>query len=651
MSEVRAFRPFKLPRVVNSDTTTKSRENKPFCDADLARSGLTPEDLCAIYDDELVLPAKATAGYLIPYCGLDGRPLTYADQEIAMYRIRLKYPEYLKESRYTQPSGTALNARGLPSTLPYIHPALFNLPAETLICAEGEKKTVCILKYLNLPAFGIGGCQLWADPNDRRRVHPWIARLFEQLGTRELLIVPDGDILRYDICVAYSAFATAARRLGVKVHILHPPDKIDDLIVREGPSAWEKIPRLSQQAYIESPDELVTTYDLAYKSGKNGPVIHQNLSNVLKLLSRHPAFPKIWRNEDTNQIMFDEAPAIPGHTEVQLTAYFQHNLGFEKISEDRISTALHSIAIDNRRSPFLDRIRGFIWDGTPRLDTWMSRLWGVQDSEFTREVASKWLISACARMSEPGTKIDWMLIAQGAQGTGKTSMPDVLFYENTFPLYGEHDNKDLHMLFHSGLVVNFDELDSFSKKDASTLLAMITSRVDSFRPPYGRAVDRFPRRFVFYGCCNRAAFLQHNPDGYRRFPVIHVPRILDFVSLAAEREQLWAEAFARYVAGGVDYWEVHGASEVAKKYAIVNPLEDVILQWLDGQISSKQNPIENGKLTFTVTQLMHGIDCAKELRSPYIMRDVHHILVKLGAELRDRTRKKPRHYAIDPGQI
>lgn len=603
--------------------------------------------MCAQFDDDLPLPQHATAGYLIPYCGLDGRPLTYADQEISMYRIRVRFPEHVKGSRYVQPSAAALNARGLPSVIPYIHPAMFRLPTQTLICAEGEKKTASILKYLNLAAFGIGGCQMWADPADRRKINPWIVRLFEQCGTQKLVIVPDGDVLRYDICLAYSSFATAARRLGLDVEILHPSGKIDDLLVRDGRKAWEEIPRLSERELITSTDELILNYDLAFKQGRSGPAIHQNLSNVLRLITKHPAFPPIWRNEDSNQIMVGEETAMPGNTEVHMAAYIQHNMGLEKVSDTLVATAIHCIAIDNQRSPFLDRIRSFTWDGVARLDSWLTRLWGCEDTPYMREVAAKFLISSCARMDVPGVKIDWMLIAQGAQGTGKTSMPDVLFYENTFPLYGEHDNKDLHMLFHSGLLVNFDELDSFSRKEASTLLAMVTSRIDQFRPPYGRAVAKFPRRFVFYGCCNRTAFLQHNPDGYRRFAVVHVPRKLNFQALMDEREQLWAEAWARYRADAGSFWEITQASEVAEKYAVLNPLEDAVMQWLDGQVRSKQNEIRDGMLEFTIPQLILGINADPNTRNTYMMRDLHNLLMHLGAQLCARTPGKARHYRLD----
>lgn len=647
MGEVSAFRGFKVPRSTNAFVQSKSTGNRAFCETDLARSGLTPEDMQAAFDDDLLLPAGATAGYLIPYCDLNGREILTNDRESGMYRIRTQFPEQLKGPRYTQPTKEQLLARGLPAYIPYIHPAMFRLPSDVLICAEGEKKATCIIKYLGLPTFGIGGCHLWRDPTaneERGKLHPWIIRLIEHFKPKELVIVPDGDVTRYDICTAYSAFALAVKSYGLPVSILHPPDKIDDLLVREGAAVWPTLPRLSLNALIQPADVLIEQCDLAFKvTGKGIRQIHQHTSNITRLLTRHGAFPHIWMNDDKLQLMTGPDPAMPGCTEMEIANYFQHNLGLDRVTHERVADCIHAIALKNHRSPFLEKLTASVWDGVPRLETWMQRLWGVEDTLFSREVSLKWLISSCARIHKPGTKIDFMLITQGGQGVGKTSMPDVLFYNNALPIYGEHNDKDLHMLFHSALCIGFDELDSFSRKESSALLAMITRHTDPFRPPYGRAVITYPRRFVFYGCCNKASFLQHNPDGYRRFPVVHVPRLLDFKALEAERDQLWAEAWFRYSHENISYWEITAASAEAEKYVIPNVLEDRIYSWLEGQLVSKLSTVNQGILEFTMTQVLLGID---ESMSTFIVRDVHAILQRIGATLHERTQRKPRHYTI-----
>lgn len=653
MGEVAPFRLFKIPRSDGSFIVQKSLENKPFCVKDLAKSGLTPEDMGACYDDDLQLSPGATAGYLIPYCDLNGRPLIDSVQEIGFYRIRLQFPEYVEGPRYKQPASESLIARGMPSYIPYIHPASFQFPAETMICAEGEKKTASIIKFLRLAAFGIGGCHMWRDPVHDRQIHPWILRLLEQRGTKRVIIVPDGDILRYDICAAYSGMVHALGEHGYEVQILHPKDKIDDLLVKEGPAVWESIPKLAPSCLIQNPATLAEKYGLAFKTNADGmKVVHQHTSNIMMLMRLHPAFPRVWKDEDRGAIMVGDVPAQPNGTEMQLANYCQHNLSLDKVTHDKVRACIMALALEHKRSPFLERIKGIQWDHKLRLDTWMSRLWGVEDTPFSRQVSAKWLMASCARLHVPGTKIDYMLVTQGGQGIGKSSMPDVLFHGNALILYGEQEDKDLHMLLHSSLVVGFDEMDSFGKKEVTTLRAMITRPSDSFRPPYGASVETFPRRFVLYGSCNSSIFLQHDPDGQRRYAVIHVPRKLDFQGLKDERDQLWAEAWYRYKNETINYWEIEGATEVARKYEVLNPLDDQIISWLQGQARSSQiERTPEGHLEFTLPQLMIGMNYEKELRNMHFVRNIQNILNKMGAVVHDRTRTKPRRFTINPGNV
>jgi len=330
--------------------------------------------------------------------------------------------------------------------------------------------------------------------------------------------------------------------------------------------------------------------------------------------------------------MIGDTPAEPHRTEMDIANYFQYNLGMDKVNDRTIHNCVMSLARTNKRSPFLDWVRSLEWDGVSRLDSWLTEYWGVEDTDYTREVAAKWMVSACARLDKPGTKIDWMLIVVGPQATGKTSMPGIVFKDSALTLYGEHNDKDLHLLMHSKLCVGFDELDSFGKREASNLKAMITRNEDAFRPPYGISVEIFPRRFTLYGCGNRYEFLQHDPSGYRRYAVIEVSRLLDFAKLAADREQLWAEAWQRYQTGGVNYWMVSGAAEMAERYVVPNIIEEKVTNWITNEMFVKHaQSIKEGKFYLSMTGLMHGIDMEHEARNPNTTREIAAIIRKLGA--------------------
>lgn len=652
-----AFRPFKIPRPVETQFFQVSDvANQSFMEADLARSGLTPEDVMA-YTTPLIKKEGATAAYSIPYFGLDGKPLVDKQGYPVMFRTRFRLPEFSKEQRYTQPSGETLVKHELPSILPYIHPATLSTSSDYIVCCEGEKKTGAVIKALGIQAFGIGGCQMWRDPSGSGSVHPWIRELVK--GKSKIVIIPDGDVLRYDICNAYGTFAAALRAEGIDVELLNPGGKIDDLLVlwkEDAKSNFANLPSLSPEELVQSPVSLAKRYNLAFKQNDKGVItVHQHTSNVMKLMEEHNAFPQIWRNTDNNRVMVGENTAQPDLTEMDIANYFQHNLGFDKVNHRIVYSCIQALAKRNSRSPMLDYIQAQSWDGNTRLKTWLHRLWGVERSPYTDEIAEKWLVSACARMEKPGTKLDWMLIVVGPQGTGKTSMPSILFKDNSITLYGDHNDKDLHMLLHSALCVGFDELDSFGKRESSNLKAMITRNEDAFRPPYGASVEIFPRRFTLYGCGNRYEFLQHDPSGYRRYAVIEATRLLDFAGLESERDQLWAEAWHRYQEG-TKFWEIEGASAQAEKYVVVNPMEDKVDEFIARKLTDKISPgkATSGFVYFTMSELLIHLEMEKEARNSTMIRELSAILRSKGAKKPEKATRHPdtgavgKWYIIEP---
>lgn len=617
-------------------TSNNASKNQEYALSDLSKSGLTPDDIEADCPRAMKLADGATSGYIIPYFDLKGNPLVDAERRLTMWRSKFDYPIGVKGPKYLGPSTETLAKYGLPASIPYIPPQIHSLSGTELICAEGEKKTAAIIKLLQLPAFGIGGCQMWRDPDGSGRPHPWILELLKNRDTTSLIIVPDGDIARYDIATAYGTFARALEYEGFTVQILHPPGKIDDLLVQWGDNCkanWADVPKRSPGDLVQSPKSLITRYSLSFKSdAKGNPTVHQHTSNIMRLMGEHPAFPKVWLNQDNAQVMIGDTPAEPHRTEMDIANYFQYNLGMDKVNDRVIHNCVMSLARTNKRSPFLDYIRGLEWDGKCRLDNWLNEYWGAETSPYTSEIGVKWLVSACARMDKPGTKLDWMMITVGKQSTGKTSMPAILFKGAYLPLYGEHNDKDLHLLLHSHLCVGFDELDSFGKREASNLKAMITRNEDAFRPPYGISVEVFPRRFTLYGCGNKYEFLQHDPSGYRRYAVVEITRLLDFKRLEQDRDQLWAEAWQRYQTGGVDYWEVAGASENSEKYAVPNLIEEMIVNYIETERFAKHaNTVKDGFIWLQMPGILQKLDMERELKNANITREISGILRKLGA--------------------
>lgn len=523
---------------------------------DLAKSGLEAGDLFSYAHGMIWKPKEAECGYVIPYFDPKGQPIVDGDLYPAMYRIRYKARPNLRCQRYMQPTAEKLLSLGLPTNVPYLPP--YERTQDVIAICEGEKKTVAVIKHLGLDAIGIGGHAMWD--------HEW---LFEACKGKRVVIIPDADVMRYDISRSYGALASALVDRGSTVEIVKVPDKIDDWIKRGGTrEEFDAFPRMSPEDLVLSGEALIKKYNLTFNVvGKEGKkVAHQHTANVMTIMEQHPAFPRIWENLDNSRVYIGDEETSPGHTEMEIANYFQRNLGMDKVSHKTIIPCIGAFAIKNSKSPMLEWVRSQVWDRQERLATWMIRHWGVEDTEYTREVATKWLVSACARMDKAGTKIDWIFICIGPQGTGKTTMPEILFRGNNMVVYGHDEGKDAKLLLHAALCVGYDELDGMAKREQSTLKAMITCREDAFRKPYGATVEFHPRRSVLYGCGNNPAFLSEDHSGYRRYAIVTVPRLLDFEGLEKEVGALWAEAWELYQRGELRYWEVEGAGLVAEDH-------------------------------------------------------------------------------------
>ena len=74
----------------------------------------------------------------------------------------------------------------------------------------------------------------------------------------------------------------------------------------------------------------------------------------------------------------------------------------------------------NRFDPEKDWLDGLVWDGVPRIDTWLIDHGGAKDATLTRAISRKWLIAKVTRALNPGCQYDWALILEARQGVGKT---------------------------------------------------------------------------------------------------------------------------------------------------------------------------------------------------------------------------------------
>jgi predicted P-loop ATPase len=111
---------------------------------------------------------------------------------------------------------------------------------------------------------------------------------------------------------------------------------------------------------------------------------------------------------------------------------------------------------------------------------------------------------------------------------------------------------------------------------------------DRFRPPYGKRLIESPRQCVFAGSVNHSSYLRDQSGGRRFWPVA-CGRI-DIDRLARDRDQLWAEAKARFERGWVWWLETTepvdiATVEQADRYE-GDPWEEVIARWAEDRRSA-----------------------------------------------------------------
>jgi len=271
------------------------------------------------------------------------------------------------------------------------------------------------------------------------------------------------------------------------------------------------------------------------------------------------------------------------------------------------------------------------WDGVPRLSTWMKRLLNaIAPEPYLSEVSRKFLISAIARIYEPGCKVDTTVIFEGMQGLGKSTIGKILATDKWFldQLPDLHD-KDASQILQGNWFIELGELSSLKRSDVDTVKSYLTRTVDKFRPPYGENPVEFSRQCVFFGTTNTYEYLK-DKSGNRRFLPIKVSEI-DLDGLKAEREQLLAEAFLAYDLGEKHYFTQGSEAEKQSKdmqgSRVIEDESDVMYSILKGWwkqvIKSREKKAKEGqklsKLSFKLEDLFGeflSTDFGEEIKPP-----------------------------------
>lgn len=298
-------------------------------------------------------------------------------------------------------------------------------------------------------------------------------------------------------------------------------------------------------------------------------------------------------------------------------------------SEDTMARAAAFVAKENPFHPVREFLEPLEWDRSPRIASWPAKYLGAPATTYASLVGQYFLVNLVRRIFEPGCVMRSVVVLEGAQDIGKSTVPRLLaqpwFSDSLFDL----SNKDIYQLIQGVWLYEVSELDGFSKADATKVKAFISSTKDRYRAPYDRAPQDQPRETCFIATTNATEYLR-DWTGNTRFHPLQCGQI-DLAGLAAVREQLFAEAVALLRAGG-ESARAYPTREEAQNYfepeqeqrVSVHPWVNVIAAWLD------ENSTEDGLLVNDVIKGALHIAIADMGRNQSAEQIVTRTLGKLG---------------------
>jgi predicted P-loop ATPase len=194
-----------------------------------------------------------------------------------------------------------------------------------------------------------------------------------------------------------------------------------------------------------------------------------------------------------------------------------------------------------------------VWDGVERLERLMVEYMGADDNAYVRAVTRKVLVAAVARIFVPGIKFDNVLVLNGEQGIGKSTLFSVLggeWFSDSLSLSDTTSKTGAEKL-HGYWIIEVSEMAGMRRADVETVKSFITRTRDIFRPSYGRHVVEFKRQCIVVASTNAETGFLRDITGNRRFWPIRA-RKSDKKSWELTKDtisQVWAEALHLWRSG------------------------------------------------------------------------------------------------------
>ncbi|GHU68099.1 hypothetical protein FACS1894184_09280 [Clostridia bacterium] len=358
---------------------------------------------------------------------------------------------------------------------------------------------------------------------------------------------------------------------------------------------------ISEEMFAEKVEEEKWTRGLEFeKSGK----VKDTLDNLILIIKNDPNLQCIRYNVLRRGIDFVADPPwepvlYPTWAEsdfAQLLAYLSRIYN-GLYSPTKTSHALDSVVATRKYHPVRNYLENLPpWDGVPRVERLLIEYLGAEDSEYVKAITRKTLCAAVARAFAPGIKFDHVLVMNGPQDKGKSTLFNRLAGDEWFNdglTLTDMQTKAASENLQGYWIMEIGELTGMRKSDVDAVKSFISRRDDKYRPSYGRVVENHPRQCIIVATVNGPGGFLRDLTGNRRFWPVYTPGDAPnkpWELGEEEVEQIWAEVVLMWEHGEKLFLEgdLREAAQREQNAAIeMDPREGAIAEYLEKLLPEK----------------------------------------------------------------
>jgi len=401
----------------------------------------------------------------------------------------------------------------------------------------------------------------------------------------------------------------------------HPSD--NEVGARDEPRTSDQ-PRPNGKANGADHDATLPPPDLKRRKKRKG----LNASVLLAFMGAHPEWQRALRVNvfaGTMEVSTQFPPngkASKGYRPfnepgdlLEAMVWFQ-NEGFPTTSKNLVWDVLCIAAHRNAYHPVMNYLSSLKWDGVHRVGRLFQHYFnGDVEAEadaseaeanhtdrmvaYLEHTSTGFMVSMVARIRKPGCKVDHTPVFDSRQRLNKGKafralMADEAWFSDDLGTdLGAKDTKDS---LSGKWLIELAEM-PHAKKAVEPFKAFLSRQTDRYRKSYDKLTKDYPREGGFVGSSNELEFIDRT--GNRRFWPIRVTGPIDDAQIAADRDQLWAEAVTLYEAG-YQWWLAPNIEAIAAEqqadFQEPDLWTDILETWIEGR----------GPYPFTLADAMTG---------------------------------------------